>query len=260
MEHFRYNTGVIKLGTEVVTDLMETGKFDHIIDQIVAIRRQVEHVIVVSSGAVALGRDEMRGAEGFVAPDETQLENGDLLELKRMYAAVGQPKLHDMYASGFRRHNLRAPQILLRSPEELRSVVPSALHRRSLIPVVNENDAIASAQFFSDNDDLAQRVAEITHADFVCFLTQTNGVMRDVTDESSNIRQVALGDETWRQFVKEGTSNKGKGGMMSKCEKAQALAEQGIWAHIASGRSERVLERILNDEQIGTRFLAPVKS
>lgn len=264
MNTFRYNIGVVKIGTEVVTNRdtgnIERNVIEHLVDQIADIRSEVNHVIVVTSGAVALGRADMRGAKDFSIPDEAAMSPEDLLDLKRLYASVGQPILHRTYADALRIHGLRAPQVLLKKPDELRNIFGGALNLRSLVPIINENDAIASDQFFSDNDDLAQHVAEIVRADFVCFLTSVNGLRRDMHDPNSIIHAVAPDDEMWRTFVEETTSKNGKGGMPSKCERAQSLARQGIWAHIADGRQEDVLQRILGGEAIGTRFLAAEKS
>lgn len=265
MNTFRYNTGVIKVGTEVIvdgkTDLLKQEVIAGIVDGIAAIRDQVRNIIVVTSGAVAVGRTEMRGAEDFVPPDESKLENGELIQLKRLYASVGQPHLHDAYAEELRRHGLRAPQVLLTHPDEIRNLFSDAFKVRSLVPVVNENDTIAGIQFFSDNDDLAQHVAENVRADFTVFLTSVDGVMRVKDDPSTVIDVVEPGSEDWKNYVKQDDkSKKGKGGMYSKCERAQTLARQGIWAHIANGREKDIVQKVLGDQRIGTRFLASAKS
>lgn len=260
MDNFRYNRAVIKVGTETITDngVLRRDIIANIVDGIAAIRERVNNVIVVTSGAVAVGRADMRGAEDFAMPDESSLAEAELLELKRMYASVGQPLLHSMYAEEFRRHGLRAPQVLLRRPDELGSVVESALRTRSLVPVINENDAIASTQFFSDNDDLAQHVAEISRADLVVFLTKADGVLRDVHDDSTRISQIAADSEEWKQWVKRGEKSvNGKGDMYSKCERAQALARQGIATYVAHGRKRDVLQNLLIAGSEGTYFATP---
>ena len=258
---------MIKLGTRVVTHddgRVALARLFGVIEAAATLRRAGREVILVSSGAVGLGQDAL----GFDAPPTSLAE-------RQACAAVGQLRLMDLYREGFSRLGLATAQVLLTQADfgdrirylNLRSTL-TALLRHGVIPVVNENDAVATeelvlagaeAQVFGDNDRLSALVATKLGADLLVLLTDVPGVYANdprVDPDAPLLETIDVEDDLGDAAEGATGSNAGRGGMKSKVGAARISARSGCQAVIASGREASVVERVAAGENVGTWFPA----
>lgn len=254
MENYLFNIGIVKIGTDVITD-RETGTLRHdvicsIAKQIATMRKFVRHIILVTSGAVAAGRKEMEGIQIPASHDQDAL-----LQLE---AAMGQPLLHGAYETAFHDNNMRAIQVLLTKADftrkDFQGLFHLALQIPEVVPIVNENDAVCTDEIsgkFTDNDQLACHLAEMVRPDFVAFLTSTDGVLADIHDSESTISLLRADDEI-PASVTDNSNGNGRGGMRRKIQNLQSLARKGILGFILEGGDSDVLPKALRGEPVGT--------
>lgn len=258
-EHDRWI--VIKVGTDTLTNKegdLDEDQINILAAQIAEIKKSCGRVILVSSGAIAAGRKILNVPKH---PEES-------LETRQMYAAIGQPVLMRRYEISLRIHGVIPAQILLTqhdfrghndfSVEKPGSVLrktldkffdQSAATRHNILPIVNENDAVANEEIrFGDNDLLTCLLAEMLSASRVVILTSAQGLLRNIDDLDSVVSHCHPDNETWRSYISKGTSTNGSGGMSSKCDTACRLARKGIPTHIANGRDPRVLHKIFLED------------
>jgi glutamate 5-kinase len=258
------DTVVIKSGTDYISPggHLDDRVITSLVGQMADTKDRIQRVVLVSSGAVALGRDD-QGVQK--TPDET-------IEDKQFFASIGQPLLMAKFIERFRERGLSVAQGLLTwdnfDSRRRRSKLHRVLERsftaqKPTIPILNENDVIADEELrLSDNDHLAYEVAKMIGAQKVVFLSKLNGVLRDLDDAGSVISTMSLGSQEWKKFVKKeaDANGNGKGGMWNKCRIAELLAKRGIETVIAGSAEEDILIRILlQGENIGTKFLAAVR-
>lgn len=245
---------VVKVGSSLVTNNGRGLDLDAIEDwagQLVAMQKRGIRVVLVSSGAVAEGvaRLELKSR-----PKQVQLQQAA--------AAVGQMGLIQAYESCFMRHGVHAAQILL-SHDDLsdrtrylnaRSTLTTLLDI-GVVPVVNENDTVATAELcFGDNDTLAALVANLINADVMLILTDQDGLFD--ADPRSNSSAQLVGsasamDASLSDMAGEGSSL-GRGGMTTKISAAKLASRSGTNTLIANGREQQILSRLLEGEEIGT--------
>lgn len=260
---------VVKLGTRTLTRAdgqVALARWSAIVEGLVDAHRQGVEVLVVSSGAVGLGAARLGLAE---VPRE-------LVE-RQACAAVGQSQLMGLWEQGFGRFGLIAAQVLLTQGDfdqrasflNLRSTL-LALLRRGVIPVINENDAVATEELafiegsarpvFGDNDRLSALVAAGLDADVLVLLTDVGGVYARDPREDPTAPLIARLDDPEAQLAAIAAvpgSSVSRGGMRSKVEAASIASRAGCAAVIASGDEPRVVGRILAGESVGT--LVPVR-
>ncbi len=253
-----YQRVVVKLGTSVLTG--NTSRFDraHMIElvrQCAELHRQGCDVIICSSGAIAAGRERL----DFPALADTVIS-------KQMLAAVGQSRLMYIWENFFEIYDIHVGQMLLtRAAVEdrnrylnARDMLQALLEHR-IIPIVNENDAVATAEIkVGDNDNLSALVALLAQADLLLLLTDQPGLF--TADPRNNpeaelIQNVATIDEGLYRLAGGSVSGLGVGGMTTKLQAADVARRAGIEVVIAAGHEKNVITRIMNGETIGTRFL-----
>jgi len=249
-----YRRIVIKVGTKILTD--KDGFFDEssaesIVRQIVSLRRKGIEVVLVSSGAVASGRELLARRTHETAED------------RQVFAAVGQVRLMETYAALFRKRHEKCAQVLVTKEDfrdrshyhNMRCCLGNLL-RAGIVPIVNENDAVAVRELvFTDNDELAGLVAAQLRADALLILTSTDGLLDGHPDSpgSKRIPEIGVGElDRFTRFVTKDKTAVGRGGMISKIGTAGRLAGTGITVHIAYGRAERVIADIMNGISVGT--------
>ena len=256
-----YNRIVVKIGSNVLTQdngMPDLARMQHLVEQISGIKAQGKEVIVVSSGAVASGRSLIK------VPQKS-----DAVATRQLLASIGQVKLINTYAELFSRFSLICAQVLV-TKEDFRDRLHylnmkncfQILLQHNVIPIVNENDVISVTELmFTDNDELAGLIASMLNADALIILSNVNGIYNgDPKDEKSEVIQEISGSATgFASFVTTQRSQFGRGGMITKCHMAQKVAQLGISVHIANGKTENVLKKVLNEEVVNTRFI-PNKS
>lgn len=247
-------TVVVKLGTQVLSDgegRLDAAFLASIAGQIMELRARGIRSAIVSSGAIAAGLRELK----------LEKRPTDLARLQAV-AAVGQRKLMDAWAAAFAAHSLPVAQLLLTREDvddrarylNLRNTI-GAVHELGGVPIVNENDSISTDEIvqisFGDNDILAALVATALMADLLVLLSVVDGIL----DPSGAPVRLIESLDSARDLVRAEKSALGKGGFNSKLEAARMLTESGEAMIVADGRSENVLTRLLDGDELGTLFV-----
>ncbi len=248
---------VAKVGTSSLTDSVGAIQRDVIgslCDQMAVLRAEGHEVILVSSAAISAGV----AALGLVS------RPNDVLTLQAL-AAAGQPRLMEEYNHSFARHGLIAAQVLL-VPHDFADRQQYLHSRNTLarllelgcIPIVNENDTVASDEIrFGDNDRIAALVAHNVSADLLVLLTDTPGLYTSDprTDSSATlISEVASNDPLLSVSAGTTGSSRGSGGMASKLQAARLASWSEVRAVIAQALRPNVLVDAVHGISVGTSF------
>lgn len=250
---------VLKIGSSLLTDNGRGLDHESIADwveQISELTIQGKQILLVSSGSVAEG---MARLGWNTRPHQ-------LCELQAV-ASVGQMGLVQSYESLFQQYRLHTGQILL-THEDLsdrkrylnaRNTL-LALLRLQVIPVVNENDTVATDEIrFGDNDTLAALVANLVEADVLIILTDQNGLYNKnpvFHEDAQLIDQASANDPELATMAGKSDSQLGRGGMITKIQAAKLASRSGTATIIASGREKNVIPRIIAGEKLGTFLVA----
>ncbi len=244
---------IVKVGTSTLTqgtqDLSRRFMLG-LVQQIAELSHQGIQITLVSSGAVATGRALLRNQE---------------LASKLICASIGQVKLMQVWAELFSLFDLQIAQILLTkedfspSKREITQETLSGLLQHGIIPIINENDAVATQEVqIGNNDTLAALVAQLTYADALILLTDQEGLYTADPRLSSHaelISTIEHIDEAVFALAGESFTGLGTGGMTTKIEAAQMASKSGIRTWISSSSRPHVLTDLAKGEKIGTVFL-----
>lgn len=238
---------VIKIGSALVTDEKSGTARDKWLDTLAADIAPLKdkEIIIVSSGAIALGRKSM-GISWTDRPSSIPLE------MKQAAAASGQVILSKTYEDVFARHGFKTAVVLLtpRDTEDRRSHLNAratlgALLARGIIPVINENDTVSTSEIrFGDNDRLASRVAQMAGADLLIQLSTTDGLYTADPRVDSSAKHIPLVESlSAEHFGMAGDALPGlsTGGMKSKLEAARLATGAGVTMMIAKGTHDHPL-------------------
>lgn len=247
---------VVKVGSGLITTPrvgVDQKRIDALAADVAAIRRERE-VVLVTSGAIAIGMARLALAERPRTIPE-----------KQAAAAVGQSALMWHYEAAFGRHDVRVGQVLLTAQDisdrarylNARNTLRTLLEL-SVLPIVNENDTVAVEEIkVGDNDNLSALVASLVEADLLVLLTDVDGLYTADPSVTAGARKLDTVDAVTDDIVHlvwERAEGVSVGGMATKLEAAQKAAAAGIPMVIASGREEGVLGRLLAGEVVGTYF------
>ena len=251
---------VVKIGTAALSD--DSGGLDErritrLANQIHALRERGLQVVIVSSGAIGAGINELALAS----------RPRKLPELQAC-AAVGQGRLTAIYDKCFRKKGYHAAQMLLTRDDfhQRRRYLNAsntihALLDYGAVPLINENDTISVEEIeltFSDNDILAALVTNLLDADALIVLTVEDGLYENADAPVKERRVRPLVDKVTddiRSMATSARSRGGAGGMASKIEAADMVTAAGNLVLIANAGEDRVLERLFDGETLGTLFL-----
>jgi glutamate 5-kinase len=226
-----------------------------IVSQVAALHRAGHAVVLVTSGAIATGAAELGHGSGPRSMAERQA-----------LAAIGQPLLMREYTRYFSTRGIRVAQVLLTADDlavrrrylNARNTM-HALLRRRVVPIVNENDTVATDEIrIGDNDTLSAQVAILVGADLLCILSDVDGLYtgdphRDPT--ARRIPEVRMVGPEIERLGRRSTSALGTGGMLTKITAARLATAAGCTVVVADGRTPRVMERVAGSERLGTWFL-----
>jgi len=260
---------VVKVGTTTVTGPegeLCRERVEPIAHSIANLMRKGRQVVLVSSGAVGLGR-------GWLGLHRSRLDD---LVTKQACAAVGQSLLMDAYKNLLAKWDVKIAQVLLteedfsnwRRYSNVRQTMEKLIGF-GVLPIVNENDTVSTAELesvsqgaravaFSDNDRLAALVMSGLEADALVLLTNVDGLLRrDTADEEASGNVIPLVAEITSELkaLAAGPSGSGRGGMRTKLEAAEIAMNCGGAAIIANGSRPGTIDRIFAGENIGTAFL-----
>ena len=252
---------VIKLGTSTLTRGTKHLSPPLVIElarQIAALKSEGHELILVSSGAIAAGRERM----GFPHLPKD-------VPAKQMLAAVGQPRLMAFYEQIFGMYGVTVAQVLLTGMDlagrrgylNARNTL-AALVENGILPIVNENDTVATEEIrVGDNDNLSALVANLADADMLILLTDQAGLFTsDPRSDSgaSLIEEIAdkeISPEIWQAAGGSAGTGLGTGGMATKLQAVDLARRGGALCIIAQGAEPEALLRLARGERLGTRFL-----
>jgi glutamate 5-kinase len=248
---------VVKVGTSVLTGgspRLNPQQMLGIVQQTAALHQAGDEVILVTSAAVAAGRERL----GFPELDAS-------MPVKQMLSAIGQSRLMQRYSELYDLFGIIVAQVLL-TREDLshrtrflnaRDTLLTLIDQR-IVPIINENDTLATEEIrVGDNDNLSALVATLIEADALIMLTDQDGLY--TADPRSNpdarlIERVEQIDAALFRLASGSGTRLGTGGMVTKLQAAQLATRGGVTTYIASGRAPNVIARLLAGEPAGTRF------
>ena len=250
-------TWVIKIGSSLVTG--DGGGLDHAAirdwaEQLATMKREGRQIVLVSSGSIAEGVHRL-GWE----------RRPHRLHRIQAAAATGQMGLVHAYETHFGKHGLHAAQVLLTHEDfsnrvrylNARSTLTTLLSL-DVIPVVNENDAVATEEIqLGDNDTLAALTANLIDADRLLILTDCDGIYDADPKQSKNARLIQsadVNDPRLDRAAGPSISALGRGGMITKVAAARRAALSGTGTIIASGHERQIITRVMRGEAAGTRL------
>ncbi len=250
---------LIKVGTSTLSypnGRMNIRCVEKMVKVISDLKNQGHQVVLVSSGAIAMGIGKLMLTE---KPED--------MALKQAAAAVGQCELMETYSRLFGMFNHTVGQILLSGDDvedterldNFRNTV-SALLKRNILPIINENDSVSTAEItVGDNDTLGAMVAKNIQADLMIVLSDINGLYTSdpqINPDAQMLRVVeVINDEI--EALAGTTHNKlGRGGMATKLKAAKIVTESGCDMVIAQGKDPDIVYDILDGKPVGTRFPA----
>lgn len=239
---------VVKVGSNVLTrndGKLDVTRISSLVDQIAWLRNQNIEVILVSSGAMASGRGELRVNHSL-----------DSVEQRQLFSAVGQVKLMELYYTLFREFGIHVGQVLTMKenfePGEQyknQKACMTVMLENDVLPIVNENDTVSVAELmFTDNDELSGLIAMMMKADTLILLSNIDGIYTAHPDDPSAelILEVAP-DRDLSTYIKPEKSAFGRGGMHSKYNTAKKVSESGIRVIIANGERDNILIDLINN-------------
>lgn len=250
---------VIKVGSSSLIH-SETGnldliKLEKLVRELCNLKNQGKDVVLVSSGAIGVGRTAL-GLK----------ERPDTISMKQACAAVGQAKLMMMYQKLFAEYNQNTAQILM-----TKNTVTNNLSRMNakntfdellgmnVIPVVNENDTVSTYEMqVGDNDTLSAIVASLIQADLLILLSDIDGLFTDDPNMNPNAKFIdcveTLDDKLMDMAKDSSGSDVGTGGMATKLQAAKIATESGVDMMIANGEDMGIIHKIIEGKQVGTLF------
>lgn len=255
---FKFGTNVLR-GDDGYVSLPRIFSF---IEDISHLVKQGKEVIVVTSGAVGLGKKRLG------------LETTDGVAIKQACAAIGQGKLMSIYESGFDTYGLVSSQILLTEDDfslrkrylSLRTTLNKLLEL-GVVPIINQNDTVSTVEVdpqyehmqvcFSDNDKLSALVASELDADLLVILSDIEGLYDKNPKTNSDANIIRKVEEVTDEILSLGSdaSVGGRGGMRTKLEAARIVTRFGGKVLIANGKIPYVIKKIFENEELGTMFL-----
>lgn len=249
---------VVKVGTSTLTQggkKLSRRYMLGLVQQIAQLHQQGMEVVLVSSGAIAAGRESLN----FPKVDRS-------LPSKQMFSSIGQVKLMQIWSELFSLFDLHAGQVLLTRDDlsnrkrylNARDTL-NCLLMHQVIPIINENDTVATKEIrVGDNDNLAALVANLIEADAIILLTDQEGLYTAdprFNKDAKLIPVITRIDESIFALAGGSSTSLGTGGMTTKIEAAQVASQSGTRTIIASSARPNVLIDLAAGQPIGTHFM-----
>lgn len=258
----KYKRIVVKIGSNVLTQAdgtLDVERMRQLVSQVAQLHEAGMEIILVSSGAVASGRSEIQ--------PEHKL---DPVSARQLFSAVGQAKLINRYYDLFAQHGIKCGQVLT-TKENFGTRIHyltqkdciQVMLENGVVPIVNENDTISVTELmFTDNDELSGLLATMTQAEALIILSNIDGIYNgNPSDPDSTVIQSIMPGQNLSRYIQTGKSSFGRGGMLTKCNIARKVAEEGITVIIANGKRNGILLDLLKGKQevLHTTFVANEK-
>lgn len=256
----KYKRIVVKLGTNLLTagsDRLDLVVMSTLVGQVARLHQQGRDVLLVTSGAIAAGRQELGISDGMRD-----------IPCRQAMAAVGQTALMQSYEQLFEWHGIKVAQALL-TRTDLSDRLGYLNARRTLLtllklrvlPIINENDVVAVEELggasFGDNDNLSGLVANLVDADLLVILSDVDGLYTADPDKDKGAKLIPRVERIDKSIEKlaGGTRGRGRGGMKTKLEAAKLATASGATAVIAGGLEKDIILRVVAGDEVGTIFV-----
>ena len=258
---------VIKIGSNLITEnenILNYEVIKNLCNQIAAIQKDHNQVIIVSSGAVAAGSQYLSKFE-----KEIKINNNSIVQ-KQLLASIGQPILMNAYEKYFSQSSIMISQAILSREDfenrlgylNIRNTL-SELLSLNVIPIINENDVVSTEELidraYGDNDRLSAMVSNAIDADLLILLGTIDGLYTsdpNIDQKATKIGIVENITDEIINYAQGSIDGIGSGGMASKIQAANISINSGTEMYIASGLENDVIKRIISGEIIGTKFLS----
>lgn len=239
---------------------LDVTRMSALVDQIAWLRQHDHEVILVSSGAMASGRGEIKVDHLL-----------DSVEQRQLFSAVGQVKLVGLYYDLFREFDIHIGQVLTMKENfepgeqyQNQQACMKVMLENDVLPIVNENDTVSVTELmFTDNDELSGLIAQMMNAETLILLSNIDGIFTTHPDDPAAqlIREVAPGRDL-SEYIQPEKSAFGRGGMHSKYTTATKVSQAGIRVIIANGECDNILVDLVNnkEEVPHTEFVPLVKA
>ena len=258
---------VIKIGSNLITEnenILNYEVIKNLCNQIAAIQKDHNQVIIVSSGAVAAGSQYLSKFE-----KEININNNSIVQ-KQLLASIGQPILMNAYEKYFSQSSIMISQALLSREDfenrlgylNIRNTL-SELLSLNVVPIINENDVVSTEELidraYGDNDRLSAMVSNAIDADVLILLGTIDGLYTSDPNIDKKAKKIGIVENITDEIINyaQGSIDGiGSGGMASKIQAANISINSGTEMYIASGLENDVIKRIISGEIIGTKFLS----
>lgn len=248
---------VFKFGTNTLRNEQGDISLSHLysfIEDISYLYKQGKEILIVTSGAVALGKTKLKN------------NTNDSITLKQAAASIGQPMLMGIWQDGFEKYGITTAQILLTEEDfsnrkkylSLRLTLHKLLENK-IIPIINQNDSVSTSELehasFSDNDKLSSIVASKLDADLLIMVSDVDGLFDKNPKEHKNAKLIKNVKKVTPKIERlaTGASDGGRGGMITKITAAKVATNSGLYAKIVNGKIPNIITKVF-DENIGTLF------
>lgn len=241
----------IKIGSNVLTrqdGSLDITRMSALVDQIAELRTLGHEIILVSSGAVASGRSELKHITSDL----------DSVDKRQLFSAVGQAKLINHYFDLFREYGIHVGQVLTTkenfNDNEHRKNQENCMRvmlENKVLPIVNENDTVSITELmFTDNDELSGLIAQMTNSQTLIILSNIDGIYNgNPNDPNTTIIRTVEPGRSIDEYIQTTKSSAGRGGMQSKSSVATRTAQAGINVIIANGKRENILLDLINNRE-----------
>jgi len=276
---------IVKLGTALITreneDGVALGRLASIVEQVSQLQNEGRQMLLVTSGAVAFGRQVLRKEAMMTMTMRKSLSPKDILQNSRVViqrqacAAFGQKGLMSLYERMFQQYNIGVAQVLVTksdfynadSRKNLQATLNELLNL-NIIPILNTNDAVASVTdtdaeiteakdgiVIKDNDSLAARLAVLTTADLLLIMSDVNGLYTGPPDVEGSRLLHTFSPKEDSSLISFGARSKvGTGGMESKVKCASWALDHNVGVVISNGQNSKAILEIIDGKRIGTFF------
>ena len=241
---------VVKVGSNVLTRTdgkLDVTRMSALVDQIAWLRSQDYDVILVSSGAVSAGRDELRTGREL-----------DSVEQRQLFSALGQVKLMGLYYDLFREYDINIGQVLTMKKNfepgdeyANQRQCMNVMLDNGVLPIVNENDTVSiTGLMFTDNDELSGLIAQMMQAETLVLLSNIDGVFtKNPNDPTAELIPEVQPGRDLSEYIQPEKSAFGRGGMHSKYTTATKVQKAGIRVIIANGERDNILVDLMQNKQ-----------
>ena len=248
---------VIKVGSSLIanykTSLIKQAWVDSFIDDLNILFKKNIKILIVSSGAIAIGRKKIKILKKKLTLQEQQAA-----------AAVGQIYLINTYKKAFKKKKIEISQVLLTLEDTIKKGNKNNARKTlkklidsKIIPIINENDTVATDEIkFGDNDRLSARVAEIINADLLILLSDVNGLYSQNPKKNKKAKLIKDVKKINKNILKASSFTNNyfaKGGMITKIMAAKIATNNGCGMVIVNGNSKKIIQKIF-EENVGTYF------